>query len=228
MSKPMIAYIRASTNPELQVNSVDIQTSILQGFAKAHDYVITDTFVEYQSGSNDERVEFNKALKYAISRNCVLATWKVDRLARTMSIFSRIQDSLHLLRFCELGDTEPSVLTLGVLLGVAYQERLNTSVRVKAAYTTLKEKNPDHPWGDPNMATNAQPLGVIVRQANASVFNARIQEIVSDLNKAGYTDSKIIVAKLNSLGILTRRGKPFSVRNLSRVLTYEVQHGTQS
>jgi len=225
MSKPLIAYIRASTNPNLQANSVSIQSAILQRFADSHGYEITDTFVEYQSGSNDERVEFNKALRAAIARDCVLATWKVDRLARSMSIFSRIQDHLHLLRFCELGDTEPSVLTLGVLLGVAYQERLNTSVRVKAAYTTLKAQDPNHPWGDPNMASNAQPIGVAVRRANASEFNAKIQEIVSDLMKAGYTDRQVIVAKLDSLGIMTRRGKPFTVRNLSRVLTYEVQHG---
>ena len=136
--KTAIAYIRASTNPELQKNSFAIQEAIINNFADTHGYEITKTFVEYCSGGKDDRPEFNKALNYAITNNCTLINWKVDRLSRSMSIFARIQDHLHLLRFCEIGDTEPNVMVLGVLLGVAHSERINTSVRVKAAYKTLK------------------------------------------------------------------------------------------
>lgn len=222
-TKTAIAYIRASTNPELQANSVAIQTAIINRFVESHGYSLSETFIEYRTGSDDERVEFNKALRTAIDSNSVLITWKVDRLARSMSIFSRIQNHLHLLRFCELGDSEPNIMVLSVLLGVATQERINTSVRVKAAYQTMKAENPNLRWGDSNMAKNAQPIGVKVRMANASSFNMRIQSVVSDLRLAGYTDLRILVAKLNELGILTRRGNSFTVRNLSRVLNYEVQ-----
>tara|TARA_R110000851_G_scaffold272854_1_gene425574 strand:- start:45 stop:728 length:684 start_codon:yes stop_codon:yes gene_type:complete len=223
-AKNAIAYIRASTNPELQANSVAIQTAIINRFVESHAYTLTDTFIEYRTGSDDERVEFNKALQQAIKTNSVLITWKVDRLARSMSIFSRIQNHLHLLRFCELGDSEPNIMVLSVLLGVATQERINTSVRVKAAYQTMKAENPNLRWGDANMAKNAQPIGVKVRKAKASAFNMRIQSVVSDLRLAGYTDMKVLVDKLTELGIMTRRGGSFSVRNLSRVLNYEVQH----
>jgi hypothetical protein len=225
-TKKAIAYIRASTNPELQANSVAIQTAIINRFIESHDYTLTDTYVEYRTGSDDERVEFNKALQQAISTNSALVTWKVDRLARSMSIFSRIQNHLHLLRFCELGDSEPNIMVLSVLLGVATQERINTSVRVKAAYQTMKAANPNLRWGDSNMANNAQPIGIKVRKANASRFNLKIQRAVSDLRLAGYNDLSILVAKLAELGIMTRRGNSFTVRNLSRVLNYEVnQHG---
>ena len=222
-----IAYFRASTNVDLQANSIAIQEAIIQRFVEQHGYELTDSYVDWASGSDDERVEFNKALKHAIQTDSVLVTWKVDRLSRSMSIFSRIQDHLHLLRFCELGNVEPSVMILSVLLGVATQERLNTSVRVKAAYRTLKDKDPNLKWGNPDMANNCQPIGVIVRQNNAAKFNARIQSIVSDLRLAGYTDSKIIVDKLNELGIMTRRGNELSVRNLQRVLSYEVKNNAK-
>ena len=222
-AKTAIAYIRASTNPELQANSVAIQTAIINRFVESHAYTLTDTFIEYRTGSDDERVEFNKALQQAIKTNSVLITWKVDRLARSMSIFSRIQNHLHLLRFCELGDSEPNIMVLSVLLGVATQERINTSVRVKAAYQTMKAENPNLRWGDSNMAKNAQPIGVKVRKAKAAAFNMRIQSVVSDLRLAGYTDMKVLVDKLTELGIMTRRGGSFTVRNLSRVLNYEVQ-----
>jgi len=216
--------MRASTTPDLQANSIAIQEAIIDRFIQQHGYETVEVYVDWASGKDDERVEFNNALRHAIKTDSVLVTWKVDRLSRSMSIFSRIQDHLHLLRFCELGDTEPNIMVLSVLLGVATQERLNTSIRVKAAYQTMKAKNPSLKWGNENMATNCQPLGVIVRKNNASKFNARIQSIVSDLRLAGYTDTKIIVDKLNELGIMTRRGNPFSVRNLQRVLSYEVNN----
>ena len=219
--KTAIAYIRASTNPELQKNSFAIQEAIINNFADTHGYDITKTFVEYCSGGKDDRPEFNKALNYAITNNCTLINWKVDRLSRSMSIFARIQDHLHLLRFCEIGDTEPNVMVLGVLLGVAHSERINTSVRVKAAYKTLKAQDPDKLWGNPNIMTDAQPKGLKVRQSNAAAYNLYIQSIVNDLKAAGYCTLKSLVIRLNQLGIKTRRGSDFNIPNLHRLINYE-------
>jgi len=220
--KKAIAYIRASTNPELQKNSFAIQEAIITNFAETHNYEISQIFVEYCSGGKDDRPEFNKALKLAVSSGCVLITWKVDRLSRSMSIFGRIQDHLHLLRFCEIGDTEPNVMVLGVLLGVAHSERINTSVRVKAAYKTLKAQDPNKLWGNPNIMTDAQPKGLIVRQTNAAQYNKYIQGVVADLKAAGYCTLKSLVLRLNELGITTRRGNTFNIPNLHRVINYGV------
>jgi DNA invertase Pin-like site-specific DNA recombinase len=216
-----IGYVRASTNPDLQQNSISIQQDLLNEFAKQHNYEITSFYVEYSSGGDDERPVMNEALNYAISNNCVLISWKVDRFARSLSIFSRIQEHLSLLRFTELGDTEPNVMVLSVLLGVAYQERKNTSIRVKASYKYLKEKNPNLAWGNPAMATEVQPLGEKTRIRNATEFNAAIQGIVKDLRSAGYSSIKALAERLNAMGITTRRGKPFTTNNLQRVLAYK-------
>ena len=220
--KSAIAYIRASTNPELQKNSFAIQEAIINNFAETHNYSITKIFVEYCSGGKDDRPEFNKALQMAVSSNCVLITWKVDRLSRSMSIFARIQDHLHLLRFCEIGDTAPNVMVFGVLLGVAHSERVNTSVRVKAAYKTLKAQDPNKLWGNPNIMTDAQPKGLIVRKSNAAQYNKYIQSIVADLRAAGYCTLKSLVLRLNELGITTRRGNTFNIPNLHRIINYGV------
>jgi len=220
MSKIAYGYSRASTNPDLQANSVAIQEAIIERFASQHGYELRHIYVDYRTGADDERVEFNKALERCVNEQATLITWKVDRLSRSMTIFSRIQDHLKLLRFCELGNTEPNVMVLGVLLGVAYQERLNTSVRVKAAYRTLKEKDPSHKWGNPRMATTAQPIGVKVRKANALNYNSKIQDICIDFRKAGYCTLSSLAVKLNQLGITTRRGNQFTASNLRRVLNY--------
>ena len=111
-------------------------------------------------------------------------------------------------------------MVLGVLLGVAYQERLNTSVRVKACYQTMKAQNPDLKWGNPNILNDAQPLGLKVRKANAKTYNERIQSMVSDFRLAGYCTMTQLSLRLNEYGVTTRRGNQFTPQNLRRVLNY--------
>ena len=221
MSRSSCLYLRASTNPELQANSVAIQMGVLEAFCVQNGYSIDKVFIEYASGGDDERPVMNEALNYAVSNGVNLISWKVDRFARSLSVFSKIQEHLHLLRFCELGDTEPNVMVLSVLLGVAYQERKNTSLRVKASYKHLKKQDPNFKWGNPNMAEKVQPLGEKVRKENASLFNSRIQSIAKDLQSAGYSRIIDIAERLNVMGLSTRRGKPFTYNNLQRILAYK-------
>ena len=120
----------------------------------------------------------------------------------------------------ELGNQEASLLTLSVLLGVAHQERINTSARVKATYKMLKEKNPDQAWGNPNMATDVQPLGEATRVRNATAFNTKIKMICEDFRNAGYCTLNDLAVKLNQVGLTTRRGSSFNSKNLQRILSY--------
>ncbi len=220
MSRTCFSYLRASTNISMQSNSIAVQRAIIARFVETHGYELKEEYVEYESGKNDERVEFNKALKRAIDEDALLITWKVDRLSRSLSIFNAIQDHLHLLRFAELGNTEPNIMVLSVLLGVAHQERINCSERVKATYRTLKAQNPDQKWGNPRIMTTAHPLGLAVRKSNAAAFNARIKNICQDFEKAGYCTLTSLAVKLSELGITTRRGNNFTPSNLRRVLNY--------
>jgi DNA invertase Pin-like site-specific DNA recombinase len=222
MNKTATAYVRASSNPKQQKNSIAVQTAIIERFAIQHGYSISKTFVEYHSGTDDERPQFAKSLANAIENDEMLISIRVDRLARSLSIFSKIQNDLHRLRFCELGDTEPNLMVLSVLLAVARQESINTSSRIKATYRALKDANPNLKWGNPRMAKDVQPLGEAKRVANAQVFNSYIKSVCSDLIKAGYcTISKQVIA-LNRLGIKTRRGQAISYANLHRILNYGV------
>ena len=220
MLKQAYGYLRASTDPKKQQNSVDVQKAVIDRFAELCGYQIKQYFIEYKSGADDERPVFNEALNQCITEQAFLITWKVDRMSRSLSIFKKIQNHLHLLRFAELSDVEPNLLMLSVLLGVAHQERINTGVRVKATYQTLKAKNPNHPWGNPNMGTDVQPIGEQVRINNASNFNQRIQRLCDDFRQAGYCSNKQLALKLNEIGLTTRRGSSFTQSNLHRILNY--------
>jgi DNA invertase Pin-like site-specific DNA recombinase len=215
-------YMRASTNPKKQRNSIEVQRSVLSSFASRHGMTIKDEYVEYRTGADDTRPTFNSVLKRCIDEQAVLLTWKVDRLSRSLSIFNKIQDHLHLLRFAELGNTEPNIMVLSVLLGVSHQERLNTSCRVRATYKALKKQTPDLKWGNPRMHEDVAPLGLKVRKTNAREFNANIQSLCEDFRKAGYSSVKELACKLNSIGVKTRRGSLWTIANLHRTLSYEV------
>jgi DNA invertase Pin-like site-specific DNA recombinase len=214
--KKAVAYIRASTDEAKQSNSFAVQKAIIEEFASRNGYSIEIVFSEYSSGRDDERTEFNNALKYCISNNAFLIAYRVDRVARTMSIFSRIQDALPMLRFANLGDIQPNLLLISVLLAVATNESQTTSTRVSAAMQHLKKEG--RVFGNPNINTNCRPLGLEAIKNNAKQYNNRIKSIVDDLRLAGYTEFNSILDQINYLGVKTRSGKSWSYQNLYRVL----------
>ena len=215
-------YMRASTNPKKQRNSIEVQETVLSSFASRCGMTIAGAYIEYRTGADDSRPVFNQVLSRCIQEQAILLTWKVDRLSRSLSIFNKIQDHLHLLRFAELGNTPPNIMVLSVLLGVSHQERLNTSCRVRATYKALKKQTPDLKWGNPRMHEEVAPLGLEVRKTNAREFNANIQSLCEDFRKAGYSSIRELACKLNSVGVKTRRGSLWTVPNLHRALSYEV------
>jgi len=104
-------YRRASTNEAKQVNSLEIQSTVIANFCKRHGYTVADdaSFVEYASGKDDCRVEFNRALDYAIKNEVVLICVSIDRLSRSLSVFSRIQEHIGRLRFCKFNSRIQSI-----------------------------------------------------------------------------------------------------------------------
>jgi len=217
-TKRAISYIRASTNEDKQKHSHDIQREVINAFASRHCYELEQEFSEYHSGTDDNRPEFRKALAYAAEHDCYIIIYRLDRCARTLTAFSIINDVLHRMRFVDMGDIEPNLMLVGVMLTVAAQESINTSVRLKATIKHLKESNPNLKWGNHNLFAEHGSKAIAVRKSNASKFNDYIKKIVADLRLAGYGSLESQVARLNSLGITTRRGKQFNYHSLYRVI----------
>ena len=217
-TKRAISYVRASTSEDKQKHSHAIQREVVSAFAGRHGYELVKEFSEYQSGTDDSRQEFNKALDYAKANDCYILIYRLDRLARSLTAFSLFNDVLHRMRFTDMGDTEPNLMVIGVMLTLASQESINTSVRLKATIKHLKSSNPELKWGNGNLYAEQGDKALAVRQSNAQRFNTHIKKIVADLRCAGYNDFNTIVNRLNSMGITTRRGNTFNYHSLYRVL----------
>lgn len=218
--KPAVIYLRASTSEKLQANSLEVQRAIVMDFAIRNGYSVVREFVEYASGSDDEREQFNLALQCCIDLNRTMICLRADRLSRSLSVFNKIGDHLHRLRFAELGDTVPNLMVLSVLIAAGQNEMNNTKIRIKETFRILKERD-GRVWGNPNIVKDAVPAGLKVRKENAAKFNLRIQEIVGNLRTCGYNQIQCVALLNEQLQITTRRGSKWSPQSLRRVLAYQ-------
>ena len=216
--KRAIAYIRSSTNAEKQANSQAVQLSIIVDFASRFGYVIETVFSEYETGKNDCRVEFNNALTYAQENDCYIIAYRIDRVSRSMSIFSRIESELSRFRFCNLGDVEVSLLLMSVLLAVATNESVVIAKRVSAAMQMLKAQG--RVFGNPRIRTTAIPAAAKANRQLAATFRTHILGVINDLQKAGYTTNKEICCRLNEIGVKTRTGGVWKRQNLHRIMSH--------
>ena len=121
-------------------------------------------------------------------------------------------------RIVNMGDVEPNLMIIGVMLTIAAQESINTSVRLRATIKHLLAKDPSRTWGNQNLFAEHGAKAIEVRKANAMAYNTRIKGVVADLSLAGYTTVTAQFQRLNELGIKTRTNKPFTYHNLHRLM----------
>jgi DNA invertase Pin-like site-specific DNA recombinase len=78
--KRVIIYARVSTKEQ----NVDMQISDLRGFAKARNFQIVHEYVDYASGSRNDRENFQRLLNDVRKRRTdILLVWRFDRFARS-------------------------------------------------------------------------------------------------------------------------------------------------
>ena len=214
--KKSIAYIRISTNETKQSNSLILQENTIRSFAVANGYELTKIFSESHTGTDDNRPVLREAIDYATETGSFLIALRVDRIGRSVSLFSQLEPIINQMRLVQYGDNPISVMLLTILLAVAKNEADMISLRVKSTMKMLKEKGVK--LGNPNIKS-VQPLAVAKSKQLGDDYIAGFSKLLTDLNKAGYTTTKSITNRLNELNIKTRRGQRFKESNVYRLQT---------
>ena len=98
---------------------------------------------------------------------------------------------------------------------------MSASRLAKEAHVRYKEGS-GRGWGQ-GSKTAAWENSLKIRSANAAKFNKKIQIICTDLHYQGHYSIQSKAAKLNDMGIRTRRGCTFSRSSLRRILEYEIK-----
>ena len=222
--KTCVIYARKSTNDKgnaaRQANSLDVQISVLRDFARQNDCLVEKVFVESASGRDDNRQVFQQALDYSRTQNTLILCYRLDRLSRSNSFYSRIKSDLHRFRIAQLGWREPDEFIVNLLLAVAANESKILGLRISQTIQHLKKNDPDRKFGNPNIRTTAVPAALKVRKANARAFNQKISSLLKELNEVGYATLQAKADRLNELGITTRRNASWTRSSVRRVLNY--------
>ena len=101
-------------------------------------------------------------------------------------------------------------------------KNMATSKLISDSYKKRKElakkKGETFKWGNPNIMTTAHPLGLQVRKANALKYATTIKNLVNSFDSNNQMTLRERVNRLNEMGSTARRGRPWAVSNLHRVL----------
>jgi DNA invertase Pin-like site-specific DNA recombinase len=187
MKTRLAIYARVSTTNHGQ--DATMQTREMQQFAEARGWQIVDAYVDAGvSGAKDSRPELNRLMADAHRRKFdVIAVWKFDRFARSVSHLLRALETFNALgiafvSLCEQMDTTTPTgkMVFTVLGAVAELERSLIAERVRAGLRNARAKGKT--LGRPRVAVDAARIGHLHAQGYS------LREIASEL---GYSRSLV-------------------------------------
>ena len=225
MAKPknLIVYCRVSTKRQGQSGlGLDAQRHAVAEYARREGAVVLETYVEVESGKNNDRPRLADALEHCRAARAVLVVAKLDRLSRNVAFLSRLMDSQQ--EFVACDNPHANRLTIHILAAVAEQEARATSERTVLALAQAKKRGvllgssrPGHWEGREKKRLIGSRKGVaraaIVRSLSARRHNGMAVAEANRLRQAGQS-WQAIADSLNAKGLVTSRGNAWSRSSL--------------
>ena len=207
-----VCYYRVSTNK--QSLGLDAQRNICNEFAK--DAEVIAEFSEHESGKNCTRPELEKAVALCQKEKAVLLVAKLDRLTRDLAFGAALKKSG--VEFKALDCPELTPLMLGVMLGLAQQERELISARTRLALDALKLRGKKLGKAE-NLSMDGRILGASQTRKKAieDPSNKKAWALCKALLSSGKSRAQI-VRELNKEGFLTPRGAQWTQRGLQNLI----------
>lgn len=223
--KTYIAYIRTST--KRQDLGLSAQQDIINRFIQSDD-VILETYIEKESGSNNNRVAMHQAIDHCKKSGATLLIAKLDRLSRNVAFVSALMESE--INLCAIDLPNATPFTLHIFSAFAQQELADIQKRTKDGLRVIKDNiardgyhisragNRITKLGRESISDEHRLMGVqAIKQKKANnPNNIKAKAFATSLRKAKMTYRDIAI-ELNDNGFLSSRGGRWhgtSVRNL--------------
>jgi len=216
-----VAYLRTSsaTNAGPDKDSDKRQRLAIQGFAKAHGYVLVDEFYdEAVKGGDDvnERPGF-KAMLDRIAGNGVrvVIVESPDRFARDLAVQLAGHDMLKKLGIAIIPasapdffteDTPTAILVRQVLGAIAQFEKASAVVKLAAARKRQRERE--------GRCEGRKPISQTRPEVVALARKLRRRK-----PKAGQLSLREVSMELAAQGYLNERGKPYAAKSVASMLS---------
>jgi len=239
MARYVVYYRLSLLKPGRPGLGLDAQKAMFQTFLSSRPGEVLGEYTEIETGKtlrkSQKRVELQKAIAHARMANATLVIGRLDRLARNVAFISTLMESKLAFVCCDMPDVDN--FTIHILAAVAEREGNLISERTSAALQALKARggklgsHREGHWDglakNGNGATRLERREIGLQKAH-EVSREIIQEEMSqryepvvpwirEMREKGMTYQQIL-AELNGKGCLTRRGKPWNMATLHRVI----------
>ena len=210
-----VAYLRVSTEDQGATgNGINAQRKAVEDFSAAEGSTILKTFVEVESGSDNERPKMQEAMVYAQLRGAVLLVKTLDRISRDLHFITALEKSEVAFKIVDMPNADS--FTLHIYGSLAERERQLISIRTKAALAGKEG------LGTPeNLTDAARALGrvasVAAHRASADKFADLIGPMIA-ARKAEGMGYKAIAEWLNGEGFKTKKGGAFHAATVQRIV----------
>ena len=208
-----VSYLRVSTDAQGRSGlGLEAQEAAVASYLNGGSWELVESFVEVESGRNNDRPELAKALTACKKYKAVLVVAKLDRLSRSVAFLARMLEAN--VEFVACDNPHANKLMIHMLAAFAEHERDQISARTKAALAAAKARGVK--LGGPKLA-EAQAKGQVAQKADAKKRAANVMPLIREIKAAGITSMNAIAQTLNARGIPTARGGQWfasSVRNL--------------
>lgn len=205
----VIAYYRVSTDGQGKSGlGLEAQRQAVRSLCDGRGWEVIAEFTEVESGKRDDRPELTAAIHRAKVTGGVLVVAKLDRLSRSVTFLSALQDSGA--SFIAADMPEANELTVHIMAAVARQERKAIGERTKVALQAAKARGVR--LGNPNGAAALRRAGkgntdsLRAMQGRADQFATDLTPVLQDIADSGTTSLAGIAKELNERHIQTARG----------------------
>ncbi len=219
MGKPIIAYIRVSTQKQGQSGlGLESQQATIERFCAAEGYDVTLTFSEIETAKGadalDRRPQLKAALKRAAVYRCPIVVAKLDRLSRDVAFISSLMAQGVPFIVTEIPNADPFMLH--IYAAVAEQERTKISERTKAALAAAKARGVKlgNPHGPIPFTAEMRQQGVEAIRQQANARAQQLGEILSDFSGESANGT---AKALNERGLPSPRGGKWTARSIINV-----------
>jgi DNA invertase Pin-like site-specific DNA recombinase len=220
----LVPYYRVSTEQQGRSGlGLDAQRTAVREYAERLSEQISAEYTEVESGRSRNRPQLAAAVAMAKACRGQLVVAKLDRLARDAAELLRLIDGIGVV-FLDLPDLGHDPITSRLLITVmgafAEFEARRIGERIRAAWRERKRRGYKPRDSDNFRQPKIQGLGTVAaRSVNAEKFRVYLQSVLPIVRDIRSTRTLAqTVAELNSRGILTRRGNPWTVQAVHMIL----------
>jgi DNA invertase Pin-like site-specific DNA recombinase len=215
-----VAYCRVSTAEQGRSGlGLEAQQEAIARFMRPGDRLLSEPFIEIETGKRPDRPQLRKALRHAKEHGATLLIAKLDRLARNVAFVANLMEARTPFVAADMPQADP--FRLHIEAAINEDEARKISLRTKAALAAAKARGVKlggYRGGPVPDIRQHQQAGVAAAHDKAEQFARDLKPIIEELQASGFTSFRQIAAELSRREVPTARGgsrwAASAVRNL--------------